>query len=335
MPTNRRFSQTPPDKANELFEKLLATSESAIKTRERLFADLKEELELLATLQEEHLFPVLRRNGMQDLVSAAVNDNERTIALLVELERMPKNSSTFLTQVAELRKIFQQHIRDDKKELIPAVLEVLSEEEAEAVVEKVEDEMANIDENKLVSMRRAQQQAESVRKVTDDVASTVRAGADSARTIAQTMQEAFQNSFYAFSELTRYSSGRATQMLSRPGGETQGLADEATQNLRAAVHAGTVLARGLQDVSRECFELSQKRMQRNLEGLNNLAQCRSMTDLLAAQSSLIRDNLEQTVNNSRRIAELAIQIADEAATHNVTVQVEKAERTIQRPNKAA
>ncbi|WP_457093824.1 phasin family protein [Microvirga sp. P5_D2] len=333
MPTNRRFSQTPPDKANELFEKLLATSESALKTRERLFADLKEELELLATLQEEHLFPILRRNGMQDLVSAAVNDNERTIALLVELERMPKNSAEFLPQIGELQKIFQQHIRDDKKELIPAVLEVLSEEEAEAVVEKVEDEMANIGEIKRIDTRRAQQQAEVVRKVTDEVTDTMRVGAESARNIVQTMQEAIQNSFYAFSELTRYSSGRTMQMLSHPKGETQDMTEEATQNLRAAVHSGTVLARGIQDVSRECFELSQKRMQRNLDGLNSLARCRTMADLLAAQSSLIRDNVEQTVDNSRRIAELAIQMADEA-TRNVTVQVEAAEKAI-RPNKAA
>lgn len=50
--------RTPPDRANDLFEKLLATSDNAIKTRERLLADLKEELGLLATLQEQHLFPV-------------------------------------------------------------------------------------------------------------------------------------------------------------------------------------------------------------------------------------------------------------------------------------
>ena len=92
MSATKRFSQTPPDKANELFDKLLATSDNAIKTRERLLADLKEELTLLASLQEEHLFPVLRRHGMQDLVREATNDNEATGALMAELERMPKNS---------------------------------------------------------------------------------------------------------------------------------------------------------------------------------------------------------------------------------------------------
>ena len=82
-------------------------------------AELKEELELLASLQEQHLFPILTRHGMQDLVQAATHDNEETGALLAALERMPKNSGAFLSQVAELRKAFQQHIRDDKKECSP------------------------------------------------------------------------------------------------------------------------------------------------------------------------------------------------------------------------
>ena len=50
MTTNGTYSQTPLDKANELFEKLLATSDNAVKTRERLLSDLKDELELLAVL---------------------------------------------------------------------------------------------------------------------------------------------------------------------------------------------------------------------------------------------------------------------------------------------
>src|ERR687894_301555 len=121
MSATSRFSQAPPDKANDLFEKLLATSDNAVKTRERLLAELREELELLATLQEEHLFPVLTRHGMQDLVRDATDDNQETAALLEELERMPKNSSEFNDKVTELRRAFQRHIRDDRKELLPAV----------------------------------------------------------------------------------------------------------------------------------------------------------------------------------------------------------------------
>lgn len=46
MTATRRYNQAPSDKANELFERLLATSDNAVKTRERLLTDLKEELVL-------------------------------------------------------------------------------------------------------------------------------------------------------------------------------------------------------------------------------------------------------------------------------------------------
>jgi hypothetical protein len=56
-----------------------------------------------------------------------------------------------------------------------------------------------------------------------------------------------------------------------------------------------------------------------------------MTDFVEAQTTLLRDNLEQTLENSQRIAELTIQMADEA-TRTVAVQAEK---TTQRLNRAA
>ena len=58
--TNERFSRTPPAKATELFEKLLATSDKAVKARERMLADLKEEMDLLASLQEAGPVTALR-----------------------------------------------------------------------------------------------------------------------------------------------------------------------------------------------------------------------------------------------------------------------------------
>jgi len=329
MPTTKRFSQTPPDKANELFEKLLVTSDNAVKTRERLLTDLKEELDLLASLQEEHLFPVLNQHGLQDLAREATTDNQKTAALLGELERMPKNSAEFIDKITELRRAFQQHICDDREELLPAVLKVLSDEEANAIAETVEDEMANMNETKRAEARRSREQVEAVQRVTEDVADTLRAGVESAQTMAQAMQEAVANSFSAFSELARRSTGQT--MVSRPEGEVSGLTEESAQNLRAMAQSGTVLIRGLQEVSREVVSRSQQRLQRNLDSLQALARCRSMTDFVEVQISLLRDNLEQTVENSRRFAELTLQMTDEA-TKTVTIQ---AERTAQRFNRAA
>src|SRR3954467_15285598 len=149
MPTIRQLIQTSPAKANELFAKLAETSGNAVKTRERLFSELKEELELQMRLEEQHLFPVLRkRKETKDLVPDALNDNKEARKALAELERTPKESEAFASKVAELRKAFQQHVRDERKELLPAVLKALDDEEAEAIIEKIEGAKAEVEEAK-------------------------------------------------------------------------------------------------------------------------------------------------------------------------------------------
>jgi hypothetical protein len=147
--TITQLIQSSPANANELFAKLAATSNGAAKTRESLFSDLKAELELHSRLEEEHLFPALKKHKeTKDLVRAAVEDNKQARALLAELEGMPKDGDEFLAKLAELRKAFQQHVRDEKKELLPAVKTALSNEEAQSIVDKVEAEKAAVEENK-------------------------------------------------------------------------------------------------------------------------------------------------------------------------------------------
>ena len=174
MMTNKPFHRTPPDKANELFDKLLATSDGAVKVRERLFRDLKDELELLASLQEEHLFPVLNRNGMQDLVRDATKDNQETSSLLLELERMPKDSGEFKTKFRWLEKSLPAAY--PRRQGTPSGwLKVLTDEEANAVAEKVEDEVASVDDAKRAEVRNASEQVDIVQRGTAGAAETMKA----------------------------------------------------------------------------------------------------------------------------------------------------------------
>src|SRR5215217_4360984 len=181
MTTIRQLIQNGPAKANELFAKLGETSVTAVKTRERLFAERKEELELLARLEEEHIFHVLRKNKKtKALVPDALNDNKLTRKLLVQLEYMPKDSEEFVDGLAELRSTFQQHVRDEKKALLPAVLKALSDEETQAIVEGIEETKAEIDEarraeaeERRAAAREEREQAENVRQAAESVADTM------------------------------------------------------------------------------------------------------------------------------------------------------------------
>ena len=58
----------------------------------------------------------------------------------------------------------------------------------------------------------------------------------------------------------------------------------------------------------------QERMRTNLDGVSALAGCRTLPELLAAQGALFRSNMELTLTNSRRIAELSTRLVGSAAT---------------------
>ena len=125
------------------------------------------------------------------------------------------------------------------------------------------------------------------------------------------------------------SAQRFTDQVSQTYGITgegrEELTRQGAQNLEVFTQTSAVLTRGIQDLSREWFRLTQERLQKNLDDFGALARCRSVPDVMAAQGNLLRDNLEQTVESTRRIAEVATRVANEAS-QALTAQTKKAQR---------
>ena len=210
MTTIRQLIQSSPARANELFAKLVDTSENAVKTREKLFAELQDELERLASLEEQHLFPVLRKHkDLKDLVREALNDNKATSKLLTELDHTPKDSEEFAARVAELRRVFQQHVRDEKKELLPAILKALSDEEAQAIVEKIEAEKAQIEEARRAEAEQRRAEARSEREHSENVL----AGQEEAAERAQETRRAARQTADAVVQTGEVAAESATQIV--------------------------------------------------------------------------------------------------------------------------
>jgi stress response protein YsnF len=224
MTTIRQLIQTSPAKANELFARLVDTSESAVKTRERLFSELKGELELLSSLEEQHLFPVLRKHKeTKDLVAEAISDNKQTRKLLAELERTPKESEDFASKVVELRKAFQQHVRDERNELLPAVLKALSEEEAQAVVETIEAGKAEIEtakraeaEQRRAEARREREEAERLVEEQRQAAHREKEARKAARQTAEAVTQASEAVAESSREVVRSAAEGVQRLATAP-----------------------------------------------------------------------------------------------------------------------
>ena len=163
----------------------------------------------------------------------------------------------------------------------------------------------------------ADEAARTARTVTDEAArvgeQTARAGADIANRSTETARDTFQSGLNTANETFQRLSDQVTQVLGFNGPQAEELARRSSQNIQAVSQAGSVLARGAQEVSREVIQLVQDRVQKNVEAVSRLAGTRSVQDFVAVQSDLVRDGLSQVIDTNKRIAELSVRVAEEAA----------------------
>src|SRR3954469_9019046 len=163
----------------------------------------------------------------------------------------------------------------------------------------------------------ADEAARTARTVTNETArvgeQTARASADLTRQGAETARKNLQAGLDTAAQTFQRMTDQFTQVLGFNGPQSEELARRSSQNLQAVSQASTVLVRGAQEVSHEVFGLVQDRVQKNMDGLNRLAGVRSVQDFVAVQSDLVRDGLQQVIDTNKRIAELSVRVADEAA----------------------
>src|SRR4051794_20694870 len=142
---------------------------------------------------------------------------------------------------------------------------------------------------------------------------TARAGGDLARRGAETARDSLQSGVNLATESFQRINDQFTKALGFNGPQAEELARRSSQNLQAVSQASSVLMKGAQDVSHEWFGFAQERVQKNMDGLNRLLGCRSVQDFVATQSDLARDHLQQVIDVNKRVAEVSVRVADEAA----------------------
>jgi hypothetical protein len=159
----------------------------------------------------------------------------------------------------------------------------------------------------------AEETARAAREAADAGAGAARAGADIIQRQADAMQEAWNSSTKMATQITERTMGNFARVFGVTGDRAQETAQQSSRNAESIMQSTTIIAGGIQSISRELLDLTQKQLDQTLSRADALMNSRSPQEWFAAQGDLLRDNLESYVQGTRRISELCMQMADEAA----------------------
>ncbi|QDA36211.1 hypothetical protein E4191_18995 (plasmid) [Paracoccus liaowanqingii] len=254
--TLRQTIQAASEKAADLITKLSATSNQAIKTRENLFTDLSNELSHYVEIEEQHLLPLLRKHAeTKDLAADALKGNKDLRAALEKLSGQPKDDDAFLKALADLKKGFQQYVRNERKELLPAVLKVLTDEEAADMATGIEDSVEEARKADRDEKREEAAQAKREAEEKEQAAAKARARAAKIRKekrdekleeLALAKREAEQEKQAAAAKRAAVRTRKAAERAAREVTETVAhVMDEGSTTAEARTHdiAGTLAGR--------------------------------------------------------------------------------------------
>jgi hypothetical protein len=144
-------------------------------------------------------------------------------------------------------------------------------------------------------------------------ASTARAATDLMRGQFETVQRAWE----VAAEAARNVAARPIDQLSRASGLVGKNGDlgmqQSLRNVETVMESGTAFASAIHNISREVVELTSNRLQQNMNVIDALTKCRSPEEFVRTQSEFVRQQIGDYVQSTRRIAEISLDMADQAA----------------------
>jgi hemerythrin superfamily protein len=124
-------------KISSLFDRLADTSDGAVKTRERLFSQLKDALDVHGKVVQDHIYPLLRKSEETRELVPDLKERNELKRQLGELDRGAKDDEGFLAKLKELRSAAEQLLRAEERQIFPAIKRTVGGAEATELAERI------------------------------------------------------------------------------------------------------------------------------------------------------------------------------------------------------
>lgn len=275
-------------RANDILDRLAESSEGALKTRERLTSQIGELLDEHARKEEAYLYPALQAHReaheqASDFLSGAWAAHAEIGRLAAELAGMAKDAEAFVPKVSELKKLAQQHMRDEER-LLPALRKALSEEEAHTLDEA------------LSGAREPATERAAERTVT-----ALRHG-------AETAAEGARHAMESVSEQAGRS-GRAMMAAAEIYGETAQLTAE---DFQAIATCSNVAAGGMSELRQAWMEWLGRGLRTSARASQELMRCTTIEQLAGVQRNFLKESFENLLEGSAQMLRISSRISEDA-----------------------
>jgi hemerythrin superfamily protein len=125
------------DEVKELFKKF---EKSEGERSGKLFADIRQRLELHEELEETHLYPQLKQDPKAgELVLESYQEHHVMDLLIQEIGQLKPDDEAFEPKVKVLQENTEHHIEEEEKELFPMVRKIWDVDKREQVGRAMQD----------------------------------------------------------------------------------------------------------------------------------------------------------------------------------------------------
>jgi hypothetical protein len=278
-------------------------------------------------VEEQHLVPLLRKHAeTKALATDAAKASKDLRAQLSALGAMPKDNDDFLASVNELKKSFQQHVRDERKELLPAVLKALSDEEADETAEKMEAAVAEAAEAKRAAKQAEAaearreateaQEAEDARRAASRAEKAAqRASRDATEKVDEMVQQASSGIQERVGQATdRLVEGSAKVASSARDAMTiyRGSSQDSAEDLRAISASSMTASKALLEVASAWSGWVRKTAALNVSTSRKIMQCKSLTEVAQVQREFVEASMRTWMEGRSAVLQIGQQASKQA-----------------------
>jgi hypothetical protein len=146
----------------------------------------------------------------------------------------------------------------------------------------------------------------------DEVA---RAGAHLLQQNAETLQNAWRSGLDMATAVMGRSTDELRHTLGFSGNEAQEATERSARNTETILYTGTAATKLIGGMSQEYFGFVRHQIENSMNRMNELWRCRTPHDVAAVQSDLVRETVGSVLESSRRMADMSLKLADDAAKH--------------------